>query len=139
MKVILLLLIFVQSIVFSQTLKVTISGLRNNKGTVLLNFYNTDDSFQKEHSLFVKKEPKSTAVNGVLTLTYTGLKPGEYGIVLLDDENNNEDMDFGWILPKEGYGFSNYYHTGMTKPHLSKFSFVIINDPVTVNIKVKYF
>ncbi|MES2762211.1 MAG: DUF2141 domain-containing protein [Bacteroidota bacterium] len=133
------------SLVFAQIsltaqLKVSITGLRNNSGTVLLGFYTSDKAFEDETPLFSKTESKASTVNHVLTITYNGLKPGTYGIVLLDDENNNAKMDFGWILPQEGYGFSNYYHTGMTKPKLAKFSFTITNtnEPKAVEIKVKY-
>jgi uncharacterized protein (DUF2141 family) len=77
-------------------------------------------------------------VNHVLTLTYNGIKPGTYGVVILDDENNNHKMDYGWILPQEGFGFSNYVHSGMIKPKLSKFSFTITKDTKEIEIKVKY-
>jgi uncharacterized protein (DUF2141 family) len=134
----LILFSFISSIVYAQTLKITISGLRNNIGTVWLGFYTTNESFKKEQPLFFKTESKSSAVNGVLTITYSGLKPGTYGIALMDDENNNTQMDYGWFLPKEGFGFSNHYHTGMTRPNLSEFSFVFKDEPTSVQIKVRY-
>ena len=134
----LFLLLLVQVTLSAQTLKISITGLRNNSGSVILGFYQSDKSFEDEKPLFSKVESKATTVNHVLTITYTGIKPGIYGVVLLDDENNDGDMNFAWFLPTEGYGFSNYYHTGMTKPKLSKFSFVITNEPKVVEIKVKY-
>ena len=134
----LFLLLLLYSNCFSQTLKINITGLRNNSGTVRMGFYTTDEAFDKETPLFIKVEPKAATKNGILSLTYTGMKPGVYGIALLDDENNNDKVDYGWILPKEGFGFSNYYHTGMTKPHLEKFSFTITEGQKIVEIKVKY-
>lgn len=134
----LILLICIQWTLSSQTLKVSITGLRNNSGNIVLAFYNTEKAFEDETPLFTKVESKAAVVNHVLTLTYNGLKPGVYGIVILDDENNNSKMDFGWILPEEGFGFSNYYHTGMLKPKLSKFSFTLTNETKVVEIKVKY-
>lgn len=134
----LILLVCIQWTLSSQTLKVSITGLRNNSGNIVLAFYNTEKAFEDETPLFTKVESKATVVNHILTLTYNGLKPGVYGIVILDDENNNSKMDFGWILPEEGFGFSNYYHTGMLKPKLSKFSFTLTNETKAVEIKVKY-
>lgn len=134
----LILLVCIQWTLSSQTLKVSITGLRNNSGNIVLAFYNTEKAFEDETPLFTKVESKATVVNHILTLTYNGLKPGVYGIVILDDENNNSKMDFGWILPEEGFGFSNYYHTGMLKPKLSKFSFTLTNEIKAVEIKVKY-
>jgi uncharacterized protein (DUF2141 family) len=134
-----IILIFAQFTVLSQTLKVSITGLRNNKGSVIMGFYNNDKAFEDETPLFTKLESKTTTVNHVLTLNYTGIKPGTYGIVILDDENNNGKMDYGWILPEEGYGFSNYTHFGLTKPKVAKFSFTIApNENKSVEIKVKY-
>ena len=134
----LIILVFAQFALSSQTLKVSITGLRNNKGSVIMGFYNNDKAFEDETPLFTKLESKASTVNHVLTLNYTGIKPGTYGIVLLDDENNNNKMDFGWILPEEGYGFSNYWHTSLTKPKVAKFSFIITNENKSVEIKVKY-
>ena len=134
----LIILVFAQFALLSQTLKVSITGLRNNKGFVIMGFYNNDKAFEDETPLFTKLESKASTVNHVLTLNYTGIKPGTYGIVLLDDENNNNKMDFGWILPEEGYGFSNYWHTSLTKPKVAKFSFTITNENKSVEIKVKY-
>lgn len=134
----LIILIFAQFALLSQTLKVSITGLRNNKGSVIMGFYNNDKAFEDETPLFTKIESKASTINHVLTLNYTGIKPGTYGIVLLDDENNNNKMDFGWILPEEGYGFSDYWHTSLTKPKVAKFSFTITNENKSVEIKVKY-
>jgi uncharacterized protein (DUF2141 family) len=134
----LFLLVLLQITSSAQTLKISVTGLRSNSGSVILGFYINDKSFEDEKPLFSKVESKATTVNHVLTLTYTGIKPGTYGVVLLDDENNNSKMDFGWILPEEGYGFSNYTHSGLTKPKLSKFSFTITNENKAVEIKVKY-
>jgi uncharacterized protein (DUF2141 family) len=132
------LLLCVQCILPAQTLKISITGLRSNSGSVVLGFYINDQSFEDEKPLFSKTESKATTVNHVLTITYTGIKPGTYGVVLLDDENTNGKMDFGWLLPQEGFGFSNYYHTGLTKPKLSKFSFVVTEEPKAIEIKVRY-
>lgn len=130
--------LFVHVQLFSQTLKINITGLRNNSGSVILGFYNNDKAFEDETPLFSKTESKASTVNHVLTLTYNGIKPGTYGVVILDDENNNHKMDYGWILPQEGFGFSNYVHSGMIKPKLSKFSFTITKDTKEIEIKVKY-
>jgi uncharacterized protein (DUF2141 family) len=140
MKTALAIFIIFTQLALSAQLKISITGLRSNSGSVLLGFYTSDKSFEDEKPIFSKIESKAKTVNHILTLTYTGIKPGTYGVVLLDDENNNSKMDFGWLLPQEGYGFSNYYHTGMTKPKLSKFSFTITNtnELKTIEIKVKY-
>ncbi|HKC68064.1 MAG TPA: DUF2141 domain-containing protein [Bacteroidia bacterium] len=138
MKFVVLFLMHLCVIGFGQTLKINITGIRNTEGSICLAFYNTQESFGKEQPLFVKTISKKGLTNGVLSYTYTGLKAGTYGIAMMDDENNNAKMDYGLILPKEGFGFSNYYHTGMSRPTFDKFSFTVSNADKTIEIKVKY-
>lgn len=102
-----------------------------------LGFYKDQKSFDDEKEFLLKTFPKEQVKNGTLTVTVS-LEPGTYGIAMLDDENSNGEMDYGWVLPEEGFGFSNYYHTGLTKPTLDKFDFVVGNQPTEVGIKVKY-
>ncbi|MEO8762138.1 MAG: DUF2141 domain-containing protein [Bacteroidia bacterium] len=138
MKSIIAFLVLIAVSGYSQTLKINMSNIRNAAGLMCLGFYTSDENFDKDKPLFVKLIPKNTMVNGTLTITYKDIKPGTYGIALLDDENNNDKMDYGLILPKEGFGFSNYYHTGLSKPNFTKFKFTLTNETKTVNIKVKY-
>src|SRR6185312_6677095 len=115
-----------------------ITGLRTSSGSIVLAFYNSAEGFEKEKPLFIKKAPKAALVNGALSINYTDLKSDTYGIAILDDENSNDKMDYGWFLPKEGFGFSNYYHTGLTRPGFDKFSFTLKNENKTIEIKVRY-
>jgi len=44
------------------------------------------------------------------------LEPGIYGLSLLDDREQRRKMEYNFArLPKEGFGFSDYYHTGPYK------------------------
>jgi len=122
----------------AQTLKINISGIRNTSGTIRLAFYDTPENFDKEKAMFFKIEPKAKMVNGALSLSYSDLKPGVYGIAILDDENSNQKMDYGLILPKEGFGFSDYYHTAMSRPKFESFDFILKNEIKTVTIKIRY-
>jgi uncharacterized protein (DUF2141 family) len=48
-------------------------------------------------------------INGTLILT-GDLEPGTYGITLVDDENKNGTLDKSFFgMPKEGFGFSNFF------------------------------
>ncbi|MCC6370579.1 MAG: DUF2141 domain-containing protein, partial [Bacteroidia bacterium] len=72
------------------------------------------------------------------SIVYDDLKPGVYGIAILDDENTNEKMDYGWFLPKEGFGFSDYYHSNMSHPKFESFDFVLKKEAKKVEIKLRY-
>ncbi|MCU0442692.1 MAG: DUF2141 domain-containing protein [Bacteroidia bacterium] len=121
------------------TVELTISNLRNFDGEIGIGIYQNDDGFQNEQSYINKKFSKAQTKNGRLTVTFT-IEAGTYGIALLDDENKNNKMDYSFIgIPKEGFGFSNYYHTGLTKPHFNQFKFEVKpNTKNTVEVKVRY-
>jgi len=68
------------------------------------------------------------------------LEPGTYGLTLLDDENMSSLMEYNFIgIPKEGFGFSDYYHTGIKKPKFDQFKFTIKeNEKRTINIRIRH-
>lgn len=134
----LLLLLHTCTGAISQTITIQFTGLRNNQGRIQIQFFDTKEHFDKETPLFTKLASKSSMVNGQLTFTCSGIKPGTYGIAILDDENSNTKMDYGILLPKEGFGFSDYYHTALSKPDFNKFSFNMTSGVRTVRIKVRY-
>lgn len=116
---------------------VEINNLRNTEGTVRLGVFKDNASFEAEDEFMSKAFSKATAKNGKLTVKLD-LPSGTYGIALLDDENKNAKMDYSWMIPQEGFGFSNHWHTGLTKPDLDDFSFTVTKVSQTVRIKVKY-
>ena len=122
-----------------QTLNIQVSGIRNSSGNIRLAFYSNSQSFDDEKPLFIRTVPKKDIAKNNMKISYSDLKPGVYGIAVLDDENVNEKMDYGWVLPKEGFGFSDYYHKGMTRPKFDSFDFVLTNNDLkTVEIKIRY-
>ncbi len=133
-----LFLVFISGSCFCQTLHIQVTGIHNASGNIRLAFYATSQSFDEEKPMFIRTVAKKSIVNTSLKISYSDLKSGVYGIAILDDENANEKMDYGWVLPKEGFGFSDYYHTGMTRPKFDKFDFVLKNEVKSVEIKLRY-
>lgn len=120
------------------TVEVTIKDLRNKEGKVVLAVYRNQQSFKDEKPLMKKSYSKATVKDGKLTVKIE-LPNGECGIALLDDENENQEMDYGIMLPKEGFGFSNYYHSGMSMPKFEDFKFNAGgNGGNKVEIKLRY-
>jgi uncharacterized protein (DUF2141 family) len=140
MKFLFTILLFFVSVtfVFSQSLKVNIIGIRNNTGNIRLAFYNNSKAFDEERALFIKTISKKNTKNKHIQITLSNLKPGIYGIAILDDENENEKMDYGWVLPEEGFGFSDYYHEGMKRPKFDAFKFELKENEKIVEIKLRY-
>ena len=120
-------------------ISVTIKDIKTSNGQILMGIYKDDVSFDKEIAYKKVQAFKTKISNGTLVVEVK-LEPGKYGISLMDDENFNGKMDYNFIeIPKEGFGFSNYYHIGLTKPKLNSFSFEVIENKNTkVEVKMKY-
>ena len=119
------------------TISIEITNIRNSKGTIQLEVYRSQKAFEVETGYKTYLISKERISGNTLSYKITGLEPGEYGLALLDDENNNEEMDYGWGMPKEGFGFSDYYHTGWSRPTFSDFNFSLDENRV-VMMKVRY-
>lgn len=133
-----LLLLFCATSAFSQSLSIEISGIRSSKGKICLAFFRNEKDFKSENPAFTKTIYKSQAKNGSINVKYTDIKSGQYGIALLDDENGDGKMNYSFFIPIEGFGFSDYYHTGLRKPAFSQFCFNFKDVDKTIKIKVRY-
>ncbi|MBW1295964.1 DUF2141 domain-containing protein [Aquimarina litoralis] len=83
---------------------VTVPNVSSSDGAVLFGLY--------DEATFMKAAPiqstKSEIKDGIATITFTNIIPGEYGITCVHDANGNERMDFEENgMPKESYGVSN--------------------------------
>ncbi|WP_457617608.1 DUF2141 domain-containing protein [Lutibacter sp.] len=122
---------------FSLTVKVT--HLRNSKGVVQFALYNKEGSIPDEKYKKYYIKDIAPIKENYSTITFSNLPQGKYAINILHDENKNGKIDKGFILPKEGIGFSNYQSIGIrNRPKFSKASFML-NTNTTKEIKVIYF
>jgi uncharacterized protein (DUF2141 family) len=74
-----------------------------------------------------------------VTAVMEKLPPGEYGVVAIHDENKNHKLDRNFIgIPKEGFGFANNPHVGLSAPSYQA-AIVHVACPVTeVSIHIIY-
>ncbi len=137
--IVLLVVLFAALSINAQTLIVEIGGIRNNYGKIVLSVFTDNNGFKKDESVFEKSYNKSD-LDAAKMLVEINIDNGIYGIAILDDENSNGKMDYNLIgIPKEGYGFSNFYHTVMIRPKFEDFSFIINNKNETIQVRLKYF
>ncbi len=48
---------------------------------------------------------------------WENLPPGDYALAAIHDENSNARLDRNFIgIPKEGFGFANNPHVGLSAP-----------------------
>jgi uncharacterized protein (DUF2141 family) len=121
----------------AHAINVKITNVRSGKGRIQVQIYRDQESFGKETPWKVMYASKDDLKNNTMSYTITGIPSGTYGIAILDDENGNKEMDYSLMMPKEGFGFSNYYHTAWSKPKFQSFKFTVSGE-TSVNIKVRY-
>lgn len=121
------------------TVTITVTDLRNTNGVVRACMTTKESIFPK-----CRNDPNSyrTVVKAANTITirFNNVKPGEYAIALLHDEN--EDGKANRVLgmaPKEGYGFSRDAPVRMAPPNWDDAVFTVGSADQKVAIKMRYF
>ncbi len=100
---------------------IEINNLSNNKGKVLLEFYDGDKK--------VIARVKGNIENNSCFISVNDLNPGRYAFRYFHDENNNEKLDTNWMgIPKEGFGFSNNALGTFGPPAFEKWIFELETD-----------
>lgn len=134
-----LVLLFGSAISKAQNVEVVFSGIRSSAGQIRLEVFIDEEGFEKEKGVAIKHYKKSNLINGTFTVKLD-LPPGTYGLALLDDENNDDKMNYSFVgWPKEGFGFSNYYLTGLFKPKFEAFKFTVMKGQnQKVLMKIRY-
>ena len=120
------------------SLTVETNNLRNNEGSVVFALYNREDGIPDEHYKKYYKKMVGKIENHSASAIFNNLPVGKYAVNILHDEDNNGKIKKGFILPKEGIGFSNYQSIGIgNKPKFSKASFMLDSD-LKINVKTIY-
>jgi len=123
----------------AQNIEVTVTGIRSDKGQIAVGVFRDNESFEAEKEYMGLKFPKEEVHNGTLTFNFS-LTPGVYGLSVLDDEDSDLKMKYGMLgIPREGFGFSDYYHTGVTSPKFDSFKFTVEENTVKkISVRMRY-
>tara|TARA_B100000767_G_C19754865_1_gene532491 strand:+ start:1940 stop:2362 length:423 start_codon:yes stop_codon:yes gene_type:complete len=104
------------------TLTVKISGLKSNKGTIIIGLYNNKLGFLKNEykgDVVEIKEKRATII-------FKNIDAGEYAVSFIHDENKNNKMDTNFFgIPKEDYGCSNNAKSFMGPPKYEDAKFML--------------
>lgn len=96
-----------QSGVNAAKLQVEITGVRNDRGVLLISLYNQEEGFPDNPSRSISKRMLKSAAGKVIT-EWSELAAGSHAIAVLHDENSDGKMNTNLIgIPIEGFGFSN--------------------------------
>lgn len=133
-----LLTMLVPSCLHAQNTEMVISGIESDEGQILLSIFKDNASYEKEQPFKTLNFEKKAIANGTLTVHFD-LEPGTYGITLIDDKNKNGKIDKNMLgIPKEGFGFSNFFMEKMKKPLFDEFKVTLAPKNNNIKIKVKY-
>lgn len=135
-----ILIVSALQILTAQILDVHIENTSNTKGQLCIAVFTDEAGFKAEKPYWETNYPKTLIVNGGFELKIE-LKPGKYGVSVLDDNNWNGKMEYNIFgVPREGFGFSNYYQRGICRPTFEDFSFIVDKNEIkSITVIMKYF
>jgi uncharacterized protein (DUF2141 family) len=122
------------------TLRIHVDGLRNSTGVVGAAVFKSHDGWPEDMSKTLNHWPTPIAPGAHEAISVMeNLPPGDYGVVAIHDENRNHKLDRNFIgIPKEGFGFANNPHVGLSAPSFDA-AIVHVTCPVTeINIHIIY-
>ena len=101
-------LLSIATIAYSQlVLDLEIDNIRNSQGVIRLAIYTKSSEFP-DNPPATRIISKKSLKDHKIKVQLKSFKPGIYAFSLLDDENNNDAMDYNALrIPTEGFGFSS--------------------------------
>jgi len=100
----LLLLLSVNFTWAQEKLTVVVKNIRNKKGHILVALFKDEKTFLTKFEYGKRVIPGGSEV----IVEFENVPPGEYGLSVIHDENDNGVLDKKGIgIPREGFGFGN--------------------------------
>ncbi|MDA0366904.1 MAG: DUF2141 domain-containing protein [Proteobacteria bacterium] len=115
---------------------ISISGVRNDEGHILIALYDNDGDFLDEGKALAQRTVRSQ--NGIVQSRISDLPAGDYAIAVLHDENDNLKMDYRFFLPREGFGFSNNVRPRLSAPKFADAKFLLDGEVRMIAIGMQY-
>lgn len=113
------------------TITVSIDNVLNDNGVVSFALH-TKETFMKGAGV---ASAQSKIKDGKVTVTFKNVEPGEYAIIALHDENENNQMDYQANgMPKEAYGSSNNPMT-FGPPQFGESKFTVADKNLDLQIR----
>lgn len=119
-------------------LVVSIAGLRNAKGAIMLCLTKRTQKAYLTCSMDPARVTRIVAANEAKRIDFKGLAPGEYSLLVIHDENSNGKLDKMFGMPREGFGFSRNPAIRMGPPHYADVHFAVPTGRSVQAIKLKY-
>jgi uncharacterized protein (DUF2141 family) len=132
------------------SLTISIEGLRETRGTVLVGLYDSAASFERAIRLAGDEgflnDPERVAGAALrandkrhAAVRFENLPPGRYAVILFHDENGNGKLDKNfWGVPIEPYGFSNDAQGTLGPPGFADAALTLDGGDRTIRISLVY-
>jgi uncharacterized protein (DUF2141 family) len=110
----------------SVTLTVQAVGATPDKGQAILSIFDSEDSYLKQ-PLYEAKQAIDDA--GTATFVIEGLRPGNYSVNVIYDEDADGELDTGLFgIPREKIAFSNQARGRFGPPDYNQTRFLLADD-----------
>ena len=122
---------------WSQTcsIAITVKGINNNKGKIVLYLYNSATGYPGDHRKAFQTV-SNTISNNQCSIVLNDIPVGIYAIAYFHDENNNGKMDTNFLgIPSEGVGASNNAKGFMGPPKFSDAKFKVDSN-LSMNLSI---
>ena len=118
------------------TLDVSVNGLRNKKGNILVCLTASSKAFP-DCSKDAKALKRTVKASTAGSISFADVAPGTYALSLVHDENANGKLDTSMAIPKEGFGFSRNPKIMFGPPKFKAAAFAVAGAG-TQTVKMKY-
>ncbi|MBD2138887.1 DUF2141 domain-containing protein [Anabaena sp. FACHB-1237] len=121
------------------SLTVVVNGITNKTGEICMRVYNSETGFPFNNKSEVKSGC-SKITGSSITQVFTDLKPGNYAVAVIDDQNGDHKLNKDFFgIPQEGFGISRNPTVSIATgtPTFEKSSFKLKKNR-TIQIFIKY-
>ena len=122
------------------TLRVHVDNFHNARGNLGTVVFNSPAGWPENIAKTFRHGPAPIdAASKTAVAEWANIPPGNYAVAAIHDENSNAKLDRNMIgVPKEGFGFANNPHVGLSAPAFNA-ALVHVNCPVTdITIHLQY-
>jgi len=121
----------------SGKLSVSVTGFRNDSGSVRCGLYSAADGFREPG-----REMRGAVAHikdGRATCVFQGIPAGTYAVAVFHAEHNEAQIETGLFgKPKQGYGFSNNPSSMFGPPNFSSAAFEYKGGNLTLPVQLSY-
>ncbi|WP_343345802.1 DUF2141 domain-containing protein [Sphingomicrobium sp. XHP0239] len=120
------------------TLRLHLFNVRNDEGDIHICMTQRVEAFMdcEDDPHAVTRRVKATRDEGIVDLK--GLRPGQWTVLVLHDENGDGKMRTSMGIPREGFGFSRNPAIRMGPPRADEVRFTLPPGPSVQQVKMKY-